>query len=92
MLFVEILKNLAMLKSLEFRNLIIDEQMQDDDLFYNTLSSSSSNINTTTKRLESVHLAKFVIREYHGGNSVQKSNLLLYSLLMSKLEKDHLGF
>lgn len=41
MLLVEILKNLTMLKSLDFGYLVIDGNLGDNDLFYNTFSSSN---------------------------------------------------
>lgn len=78
MLLVEIVKNLTVLKSLEFRCLIVAESMENDDLFYKTLSS-----NIQKGRTESVCWERLVIIKVDGDKSIQKANLLFNFILGS---------
>lgn len=83
MLLVEIFKNLTMLKSLEFGFLLIDEQMENDDLFYNTPFSTASNVHFG--KIESVCLAGLDIYDGRNGvgDSILKSSILFSFILQS---------
>lgn len=77
-LLVDILQNLKMLTSLDFKNLLVE---LNDDLLYRTLPSNSNN---QLERLESLSLTKIVIE--NNGDAIEKTNLLFRFILHSCLK------